>query len=164
MKKNIFTVLIFSLIASIVQTLCISIMVRIKDVLASEEQVMVWGTKENFIVFGISVILVLLIGIILRKRDLDKITIFKSVTVLAVYMIVMIAIQNIYTRMTGNPITPAGIVEIWLSYPFYVYDSIRSAILSININMADFWVDRIAMILFPYILVLFGKRASVTKK
>lgn len=164
MKKNMFTVLIFSLIASIVQTLCISIMVRIKDVLASEEQVMVWGIKENFIIFGISVILVLLIGVILRKRDLDKITIFKSVTVLAVYMIVMIAIQTIYTRMTGNPITPAGIVEIWLSYPFYVYDSIRSAILSININMADFWVDRIAMILFPYILVLFGKRASVTKK
>ena len=64
---------------------------------------------------------------------------------------------GIYYETTETSTPGAVLLEMRLSYPFSVYESIRSIILGINRNMMDFWIDRIAIVLFPYVLVLFGK-------
>ncbi len=161
MKKNIFVVPILSLVAGIVQGLLIRIIGRtvnlITDLTTPEGQVVERGANTSYFIFGISIVLIILMGIMLRKWKFDKITIFKSVTILAVYIVLILGGFKIYANVTGNLTTEAILLEMRLSYPFSVYESIRSIILGININMMDFWINRIAIVLFPYVLVLFGK-------
>lgn len=162
MKKNIFTVPILSLVASIVLKLFIYIIAWIRNIATPEGQPIVWGKGYIYGVFGASVVLLIFIGIMLRKRDFDKITIFKSATVLVAYMAIIWLVFRICTQITGSLTPNLLMLELNLSYPFFIYDSIRSVIASININMTDFWIDQIAMILFPYMLVFFGKSKNTS--
>ena len=161
MKKNIFVVPILSLVAGVISNLVFRVIVRIMDMIiyitTPEGQIIESGGNYNYIIFAISVVLIILMGILLRKWDFDKITIFKSVTVLAVYIVVILVVFGIYYETTETSTPGAVLLEMRLSYPFSVYESIRSIILGINRNMMDFWIDRIAIVLFPYVLVLFGK-------
>ena len=157
MKKNIFVVPILSLVAYIISNLALRVIVLVMDLTTPEGQVSEFGNNYNYILFGISIVLIILMGILLRKWKFDKITIFKSVTILAVYIILILGGFEIYANVTGNLTPGAVLLEMRLSYPFSVYESIRSIILGINRNMMDFWIDRIAIVLFPYVLVLFGK-------
>ncbi|CVI72776.1 hypothetical protein NDGK_02709 [Clostridiales bacterium CHKCI001] len=161
MKKNIFVVPILSLVAGVISNLVFRVIVRIMDMImyitTPEGQIIESGGGYNYIIFAVSVVLIILMGILLRKWDFDKITIFKSVTVLAVYIVVILVAFSIYYEATETSTPGAVLLEMRLSYPFSVYESIRSIILGINRNMMDFWIDRIAIVLFPYVLVLFGK-------
>lgn len=166
MKKNIFIVPILSLVAGVISNLVFRIIVWIMDMImyitTPEGQIIESSVGYSYILFGISVVLIILMGILLRKWDFDKITIFKSVTVLAVYIVVISVAFGIYYRVTGTSTPEAILLQMRLSYPFSIYESIRSIILGININMMDFWIDQIAVVLFPYILVLFGRSRKVS--
>lgn len=90
------------------------------DLTTPEGLVVEMGSNTSYIIFGISVVLIILMGILLRKWDFDKITIFKSVTVLAVYIVVILIEFGIYYGVTETSTPEAILLEMRLSYPFSV--------------------------------------------
>lgn len=159
MKKNIFIVPILSLIAGIVfLPLANYIVFWIIDITTPESEMMYIGANHAYSIFGISIIIVIAIGMILRKKSFDKMTIFKSVTILVLYALIIYIANEIYWKFAGsNTLSPGALLEIRLHYPFAIYETLRSVVLTINIHALDIWIDKILVLLYPYVLVFFGK-------
>lgn len=113
-------------------------------------------TASFYILLITTIILFAVIGIILR-RSYDKSTMIKSATLIVIYSIIVVVIEQM-AILTGA----YNIIILWLYLPFEIFISI-AVLLSRTFNLESLnWIYIIPAIFSPYLFVLFVKKTNVS--
>lgn len=152
MKKELFIVPILSLIGGLIfRPLVSRIIVWITNIMTPNSQ-MIQTANDVYTICIACFIFIILVGVILRKKKFDRMTIFKSATILVVYILIIYVANELYFKFV-NAETPSIWLGILLHYPFSIYEIFGDILRNVGINE---FVINILVILYPYVFVLFG--------
>jgi len=111
-------------------------------------------TASFYIQLIITIILFAVIGIILR-RSYDRRTMIKSATLLVIYSIIVVVIEQLAIHFGAY-----NIIILWLYLPLEIFTSI-AVLLSRIFNLESInWIYIIPAIFSPYLFVLFVKKTN----
>lgn len=153
MDKNLLKLPVLTLIGGII--------LRISDYIVTpllsngiSEWTVGMETASFYIRLIITIILFAVIGIILR-RSYDKSTMIKSATLLVIYSIIVVVIEQMAILFGGY-----NIIILWLYLPLEIFTSI-AVLLSRIFNLESInWIYIIPAIFSPYLFILFVKKTN----
>ncbi len=154
MKKELFIVPILSLIGGLIFRPFVSrIIVWITSIMTPSGQTM-QTANDVYTICIACFIFIILVGIILRKKKFDRMTIFKSATILVVYILIIYVANELYFKFV-NAETSGIWLGILLRYPFSIYETLGDTLRIMNVGINEFVIN-LLVILYPYVFVLFG--------
>jgi hypothetical protein len=135
------------IIISKVSSIAIYLMVRGTDE---------WTTNMNITLYTIKIIVAVLLFIITGLfcyKDMNKLDIAKSATIVVIYYVVVVLIEQFYIHKGQYPI-----FLLWVFTPVNIYTIICNSIFRF-IRMS-IWVDIILTSITPFSYVLFGSQVK----
>lgn len=112
------------------------------------------GTTVFYIRLVLSILLFVIIGIIVR-RIYDRKTIVKSATLLVIYSILLLALEQIMQLFfTYNPMV------YWLYLPLEIFTTITSLLARISSGESITWIYAVPSLFAPYLFLLFGEKSE----
>lgn len=112
------------------------------------------GTTAFYIRLVLSIIFFVVIGIILR-RIYDRKTLVKSATLLVIYSIVILALEQI-TQYLGI----YSMIIYWMYLPVEIFTIITSVLARASTAESINWTYAIPTLFAPYLFILFGKKSE----
>ena len=112
------------------------------------------GTTAFYIRLVLSIISFVVIGIILR-RIYDRKTLVKSATLLVIYSIVILALEQI-TQYLGI----YSMIIYWMYLPVEIFTIITSVLARASTAESINWTYAIPTLFAPYLFILFGKKSE----
>lgn len=142
--------LIGGIILRIINHIIILIMVRGKN-----EWTLEMGTMQFYIDLILSISIIVIIGLVLRKTY-DRKDFLKSATLLVVYSILILVVEQLIQYL--------GIYSVGFSLLFYLpiemFTIITSLLAKVSNGEVINWLYVLPSIFAPYLLVLFGKESK----
>jgi len=151
MDKTLFKIPILTLIGGIIYRIANFVIIFLM-VKGSNEWTLEMGTTVFYIDLVISIIIFGVIGIILSKTC-DRKTIFRSSTLLVIYSIILLILEQV-TQYFG--VYNIGI-NLWLYLPVEIFTIITSALARISTAESINWTYAIPALFAPYLFSIFGK-------
>ena len=150
-KNTLWKVPIFCIITGFISFyLSVFLMSKFAIAILSDGSVTIDDTR-SFIIQGIIFLLVLVIGGFLVFRNMSKIEIFFSASIVVIFQIALIFIQLIFNITTG----PGAIYFFYIINLINVWSNAVTEILCKVIN--NVWICSFISSLTPYLFIPFGK-------
>jgi len=151
-NKELFKLPVLTLMSGVMLQIAdyITALILVRD---ASEWTLEMGTIAFCIQLLLSVALFIVIGIIVRKLY-DRKNIAKSATLLVIYSIVVLALEQI-TQYFGT----YNMIVHFLYFPVYIFTVITHVLARISSAKSINWLYVIPSLFAPYLFVLFSKKA-----
>ena len=151
MSKELLKLPLYTFIAGVILRIADYITVSLlqRD---STEWTLEMGTTIFYVRLFLSIALFVGIGFLLRKRY-SRITFRESATLLIIYSILILAIENIVAYFGVY-----NMIIYYLSIPFEMFDIITSILVKVSGADRINWLHMIPSLLAPFLFLLFSKK------
>jgi heme exporter protein D len=153
MDKKLLKLPILTLIGGIILRI-VNYITAFTLIKGTSEWTLEMGTTAFYIGLVTSIILFVVIGIILR-RIYDRKTFLKSATLLVIYSIVILGLEQITQYFWTY-----SMIIYWLYLPSEIFTTITSVLARVSTAESINWTYAIPSLFAPYLFVLFGTKSE----
>jgi len=151
MDKELFKLPVLTLLGGIVYRI-VNFVIVLLMVRGSDEWTLEMGNIVFVVDLVMSVVIFIVIGIILCKTY-DRKTIFKSATLLVIYSIIVLILEQVTQHLGVYNIR----ISMWLYLPVEIFTIITSALARISSAESINWLYALPALFAPYLFLFFGK-------